>query len=258
MRLLRKQMLHSLKLIVRQPDDQGITRMKATPDSDIMEQNVINFLQQWEHVELEEQQVLPEPTCNAIARLLVHIKAGCLSNIPVSGGTNRNESLHRLLNKSIGKARIGIQLAVACLGKFFYRWNEKRLRNTTSKVTSPIEIYRGIICPTENHEIFGTKFNKPSSTREDFTDLGTVGKLLEVVEVEEYNESDSDDESSDQEVSNSDDIAVDISERLAVEIASKATKQVLSTQLTSMEIHNCLTIVFIHRCQQHYSFFQLV
>ena len=44
----------------------------------------------------------------------------CLSHIPPTGETSRNEGIHRVLNKSLKKSRIGIQFAIALLGAFFY------------------------------------------------------------------------------------------------------------------------------------------
>ena len=52
-------------------------------------------------------------------------RKGCLSHIPLTGGTSRNEGIHRVLNKSKKKWRIGIQFAIALVGAFFYFWNEK-------------------------------------------------------------------------------------------------------------------------------------
>ena len=55
---------------------------------------------------------------NTIEKLKVHIRKGCLSRILVFLGTNRNESLHRTLNKVVKKSRIGIQLAMSVLDLF--------------------------------------------------------------------------------------------------------------------------------------------
>lgn len=59
--------------------------------------------------------------------LLLHVRKGCLSHIPPTGGTSRNEGIHRGLIKSLKKSRIGIQFAIALPGAFFYVWNEKQL-----------------------------------------------------------------------------------------------------------------------------------
>ena len=68
---------------------------------------------------------------------------GCLSDIPPSGGTNRNEALHKILHKNISRQRIGVQLALALLGISFYIWNEKRSNPDlkTAKVNRSIQSY---------------------------------------------------------------------------------------------------------------------
>lgn len=66
-----------------------------------------------------------------------------MSDIPPSGGTSRNEGIHKVLNKTLRKSRIGIQFALALLGIFFYIWNEKKITATEDqrriRVTPPIE-----------------------------------------------------------------------------------------------------------------------
>ena len=65
-----------------------------------------------------------------------------MSDIPPSGGASRNEGIHKVLNKTLRKSRIGIQFALA-LGIFFYIWNEKKITATEDqrriRVTPPIE-----------------------------------------------------------------------------------------------------------------------
>ena len=46
--------------------------------------------------------------------------------LPVSCGSNQNEALHRSLKKNISRQRLGIRLALALLGVFFFMWNEKK------------------------------------------------------------------------------------------------------------------------------------
>ena len=58
---------------------------------------------------------------------------GCLSGIPTSGGTNRNEAIHKNLNRSLKRSRIVLEFAFAFLGMFFYKWNEKKMSNKFTK-----------------------------------------------------------------------------------------------------------------------------
>ena len=92
-------------------------------------------------------------TINAIEKLKVHIRKGCVSGIPVFLGTNRNESLHRILNKVVKRSRIGIQLAISVLGLFFYQWNERKLSNLN--ITPPVESH--VFEESDIHEKFGVQ-----------------------------------------------------------------------------------------------------
>ena len=143
LRRLRAQMVHDFKLILRDPTDMGIKRTKPTPAEHVKENNIENFLRQWKSVEYEGTKLIPQCAIEEIDKLLVHVRKGCLSNIAPSGGTSRNEGIHRVLNKTLKKSRIGIQFTLALLGIFFYVWNEKRLRTAKDqrkiRVTPPIE-----------------------------------------------------------------------------------------------------------------------
>ena len=67
-----------------------------------------------------------------IDNLRKHMQKGCLSGIPSSFGTNRNENLHRMLNKRLAGNRLGVQLTVAHLSTFFHSWNLKRSGQETT------------------------------------------------------------------------------------------------------------------------------
>ena len=75
----------------------------------------------------EGTKLIPECAVSEINKLLVYVRKGCLSGIAPSGSTGCNEGIHRVLNKTLKKSRIGIQFALALLAMFFYMWNEKRL-----------------------------------------------------------------------------------------------------------------------------------
>ena len=66
-----------------------------------------------------------------------------MSDIPPSGGTSRDEGIHKVLNKTLRKSRIGTQFALVLLGIFFYTWNEKKIAATEDqrriRVIPPIE-----------------------------------------------------------------------------------------------------------------------
>ena len=87
----------------------------------------------------------------------------CLSDIPVSGGTSRNESCHRVLNKYVRRPYIGVEMAIALIGTFIYQWNERKLHKKPSKgVAHPIEYYNEKKT-NEFQETFGAKVGEVES-----------------------------------------------------------------------------------------------
>lgn len=58
-----------------------------------------------------------------------HIRKGFLSDIPIGCGTEKNERLHRHLNRSLlcGVSKIGPELAIAVMTCVLYAWNCKRV-----------------------------------------------------------------------------------------------------------------------------------
>lgn len=70
-------------------------------------------------VEFNSIPLLPSSAVHEIEKLKGHVTKGCLCGIPPSGGTDRNEALHRTLNKSLKQSRIGLELALSFLGLVF-------------------------------------------------------------------------------------------------------------------------------------------
>ena len=60
---------------------------------------------------------------NEIDKLKVHIMKGCLSNIEVGCGTNRNEALYIHINSFFHQSRISILLAYALMTVLIYSHN---------------------------------------------------------------------------------------------------------------------------------------
>ena len=54
-----------------------------------------------------------------------HMLNGCLSGIKPGRGTNRNDALHKELNKIVSSSRYGIELAFALFSSIFFRHNER-------------------------------------------------------------------------------------------------------------------------------------
>ena len=156
----RKHCVAALRLIFRQPDDLEIDRKKETPCPSEIMQTMELFKKQWGNVAHNGVKVLNKKAHDEIEKLKKHISKGCLSFIPVGGGTNRNENLHKNLKKNLSKSRVGVQTAIAQLGTFFYVWNERMLqRNTKSSVVRPISAYESDFIKEKvekTKEVFGT------------------------------------------------------------------------------------------------------
>ena len=123
---LRRRLKDELKLVFRDPSDLGKVRTKSTPSKQTLMENLEQFFTKWNGVESDGEEILTQAAKKEIENLKKHIENGCLCSIPVSCGSNRNEALHKSLKKNISRQRLGIRLALAPLGVFFFMWNEKK------------------------------------------------------------------------------------------------------------------------------------
>ena len=108
-----------------------------------MEKNLISFIERWSNVPYSR---LTEATFIEIENLRKNIQKGCLSEIPPGCGTERNEGLHRLLNRSMisGATSLSVQLAIALLTFLFYNHNlkisaEKHFCSKKIKPVAPVD-----------------------------------------------------------------------------------------------------------------------
>lgn len=108
----KKQFLRDLKLMLRQDDDIGKTRTKATPSEKIIQSKINKILQDW-------SSDLKFETKKALIRLRTK-HAKCLCDMPPHCGTHGNERLHRDLNALLrARGDIGVEVAVTLLTLFF-------------------------------------------------------------------------------------------------------------------------------------------
>ena len=108
---------HQLSMCVRQKGDWDDRRKEPTAPKTRITENL-------EKLKLDWKEKIPVGACKAIENLIQHARAGCLSSIPVSQGTNKNELLHRHLRQFLsGRSEIGAEALIALLTTFFYRWN---------------------------------------------------------------------------------------------------------------------------------------
>ena len=216
---LRRQMILSLKKIFRDPADKGEQRTMDTPSPEIILKNIDSFMRQWETVEFNSILLLPSSAVHEIEKLKGHVTKGCLSGIPSSGGTNRNEALHRTLNKSLKRSRIGLELALAFLGLFFYKWNETKSSKSNKRgqrisYIRPVESYISTSADllSVNKEQFGGSLNTQEleeaagcELADSFYDVNPVLDCINSLMAEHSDNSDDNSSSSDEQDSNESD-----------------------------------------------------
>jgi hypothetical protein len=132
------QCVSDLKLSFRDPTDKGPIRTKSTPDCTTLKESLIAFQRKWESISYDGVKVLPVSAIREINCILRHVDRGCLSNILPGRGTNRNERLHRELNKVLSSSRYGVELGYALLSCFFFNHNEKLRALKEDRVVKPI------------------------------------------------------------------------------------------------------------------------
>lgn len=99
-------------------------RSKPTPSPPILRENLNRFHQRWQGVTYNGREIFPHAAVKEINCLMKHIDRGCISGIKPGCGTNRNERLHRELNKILSSSRYGVELGYASLTSTFYNHNE--------------------------------------------------------------------------------------------------------------------------------------
>lgn len=91
---------------------------------DVLLEQMDKFTNTWKDAAFNGLCVLNEAALKEITNLKKHIHKGCLSGIQPGRGTNRNEALHKNLNKVVRSSRYGIDLAYALLTTIFFMHNE--------------------------------------------------------------------------------------------------------------------------------------
>ena len=127
---------NELSPIFRQDGDLGEERKMSTACPIEIEANLERLLFVW-------TKNLNKDSLREIEHFRKHIRKGCLSGIPVGCGTEKNERLHRHLNRSLlcGVSKIGPELAIAVMtyACVLYAWNCKRKgSHLQSKRVTPV------------------------------------------------------------------------------------------------------------------------
>ena len=157
--------MRELQMVFRDSSDQGVVRTKPTPSADIIRQQMKRFAAKWSAMEYDDKRILQPAAITEVNSLLTHIQRGCLSGILPGRGTNRNERLHRELNKHMRQSRYGVELAYALLTKVGGFWYNERINARIAKRTiRPITAYSYTGSTTEQFRL---------ATKADSTHLHT-------------------------------------------------------------------------------------
>ena len=140
-KMIRRRLINDFTMIFRDPSDHGPTRTMNTPSKLKILEQLENFLVKWKKETYRDENILPSTAITEINHLRKHIERGCLSGIPPSCRSNRNEAMHKTLRKNISRQRLGIQLALALLGIGFFTWNQKRDQTQTQNYLQPIQAF---------------------------------------------------------------------------------------------------------------------
>ena len=134
---LRNDCVKYLSMVFRDPQDRGDSRLMETPDPNVLVAQLDVFLQKWETVQYKSWSVLSPSAIKEAHNVKQHILKGFLSGIKPGRGTNRNEALHKKLNKIVTSSRYGVELAYALFSTIFFMHNEKiaaKIENRREKV----------------------------------------------------------------------------------------------------------------------------
>ena len=93
---------------------------------------------------------------------------GCLSGIKPGRGTNRNEALHKELNKIISSSRYGLELAFALFTSIFFQHNERISAKMEKRREKVISEYYELNDRPSTGEYFGLQWVRDNPTTASF------------------------------------------------------------------------------------------
>lgn len=176
--------IKQLTLVFHDPTDQGEMRTRPTPSSEVMLQQLQSYEQKWKETEINGKSVLSKTFHNEISSLRKHIENGCLSGIKPSRGTNRNEALHKSLNKIMNASKYGVQLSYMLLTTFLYQHNERIAAKIEKRQCVLITEHINLHADIDVREAFGLIASMKSATVQS-SDQKTIKKDPKVLSFED-------------------------------------------------------------------------
>ena len=163
---LRHDCMKDLSVVFRDPSNRGEFRLMDTPSPAILAAQLESFLQNWEKVEYSGWKILSPATIKETQNLKKHMLNDCLSGIKPGRGNNRNEALHKELNKIVSSSRYGLELAFALFTSIFFQHNERISAKMEKRREKVISEYYYLKDKPNTGEYFGLQWepNNPITT----------------------------------------------------------------------------------------------
>ena len=112
---------NQIKLLFRSENDKKDIRFCATAEKEIVVKNIDNVISHWEN-NSHVSEIIRE-----LKKLKKHALKGCLSEIPCSVSTSKNEALHKSINQFFSsRTTVSLQLFQALLHCFVICYNRRR------------------------------------------------------------------------------------------------------------------------------------
>jgi hypothetical protein len=101
----------------------GVIHQNQQISSRILE----NLRKKWENPKYNDGTcILSKGIGKEIKKLMVYVEKGCLSDIPASCSTSKNERLHKDMNNFIRSSRLGVELAYSRIFRTLYLHTKKK------------------------------------------------------------------------------------------------------------------------------------
>lgn len=130
--------VNDFRLIFRVTGDNGIKRHFPTPSPapEVLIENTDKFVAKWNIIQHDGLVLL---NSKAVHEVKEHMRKGCLSNIGVGCGTNRNQALHRHINSFFHQSRMSTILAYALIIVLLFSHNcSSSSESMFKKIVKPI------------------------------------------------------------------------------------------------------------------------
>ena len=145
-------------MVFRDPLDRGEKWLMSTPAPSRIVGQLETFIRKWETVKYKTWSILSPSALSEAKNMKLHMIKGCLTGIKPGRGTNRNEALHRKLNKMVESSRYGVELAYALFTTFFCLHNEKIAAKKEDRRERIITEYTDLVTQPSSMEYFGIQW----------------------------------------------------------------------------------------------------